>query len=132
MSNPEPEVAGCRLCGRFYEVVAGQSHQCRKSKFRNKGKRVDGVWFASGREYKRWCELKLMERNGDIRDFQFQKVFKIEVNGVWITSYRADSVYFDVKKNQVVVEDSKGFKTKDYEMKARLMKAVFGIEILET
>ena len=47
-------------------------------------------------------------------------------------TYRADFVYYDVENKQLVVEDSKGFRTKDYIIKRKLMLHVHGIKIKET
>ena len=46
-------------------------------------------------------------------------------------SYKADFVYFDIGLNKCVVEDTKGFRTKDYIIKRKLMLFVHGIRIVE-
>ena len=46
-------------------------------------------------------------------------------------AYIADFVYFDVKKQEVIVEDTKGFRTKDYTIKRKLMLYRHGIRIKE-
>ena len=38
-----------------------------KSKFGAKAVRAEGVFFASKKEYRRWCELKLLRDAGDPR-----------------------------------------------------------------
>lgn len=45
--------------------------------------------------------------------------------------YIADFVYFDKKAQRTVVEDTKGFKTKDYIIKRKLMLERYGIRIRE-
>jgi hypothetical protein len=45
--------------------------------------------------------------------------------------YRADFVYLD-KEGHLVVEDTKGFRTKEYLLKRKLMLLVHGIRIKET
>ena len=44
--------------------------------------------------------------------------------------YKADFVY--IRDGNEIVEDTKGFRTAEYKKKARLMKRVLGIEILES
>ena len=46
--------------------------------------------------------------------------------------YVADFVYWDVKKCCLVVEDTKGVKTKEYIIKRKLMLYKYGLRILET
>ena len=46
-------------------------------------------------------------------------------------SYVADFKYIDARTGEIVVEDTKGFKTKDYIIKRKLMLSVFGIKIRE-
>lgn len=46
-------------------------------------------------------------------------------------SYIADFVYRDAKSDKLVVEDTKGFKTKDYIIKRKLMLHVYNIKIQE-
>ena len=44
-------------------------------KYKNKKITVDGESFDSKREYRRWCELRLLERAGEITDLQRQFKF---------------------------------------------------------
>ena len=46
-------------------------------------------------------------------------------------SYIADFVYTVVETGETVVEDTKGFRTKDYLIKRKLMLFVYGIKIKE-
>lgn len=99
----------------------------------------DGIEFDSIKECQRYCELKLMQCAGVISDLQMQVKFelipfqKVEFpDGVATeraTNYIADFVY---KQNgQTVVEDTKGFRTKDYILKRKLMLWRHGIRIRE-
>lgn len=95
--------------------------------------------FASKREAERAVELALMEKAGKIDGLEFQVRYPINVNGVKICDYVADFRYLsvpypygDVNASVFVVEDSKGYRTKEYKLKHKLMKAVHGIEVLET
>jgi uridine kinase len=99
-------------------------------KYSNKITVVDGIKFRSKREAKRYSELKLLERTGAIRDLQRQVKYELAINGQKICDYIADFVYRT--NHQQIVEDSKGFRTYEYKLKAKLMKAIHGIDILET
>lgn len=92
---------------------------------------VDGHTFDSKKEYNRYCELKLMERAGLIKDLETQKKFELipKQDGERAVNYIADFVY--TENGETVVEDTKGFKTKEYIIKRKLMKYIHGIEIKE-
>lgn len=116
-------------------------------KYRNKKVVRDGLTFDSGREYKRWRELILLQKAGEISDLQRQVEFELipaqrepdtvgarggVIKGKVIErkcSYLADFVY---KQNgETVVEDTKGFRTKDYTIKRKLLLYRYGIRIRE-
>lgn len=103
---------------------------------RVKDRRVEwqGMTFGSKAELARWQDLVLMERSGVIRDLKRQVPFDLVVNGMLVCRYVADAVYTDglPGRERRVVEDTKGHRTEMYLMKKKLMRAVHGIEILET
>jgi hypothetical protein len=102
------------------------------SKYGNKKTTVDGIVFDSRAEARRYQELKLLERAGEIFGLKRQQQFPIIINGMKVCTYIADFTYSDLRKGRDVVEDHKGFPTPQYALKKKLMKAVHGIEILET
>lgn len=96
---------------------------------------MDGK-FDSKREYERWCELKLLKRAGEISDLRRQVKFRLipaqKIDGKVVErecAYIADFVY--VRDGKTVVEDAKGFKTKDYIIKRKMMLERYGIQIKE-
>lgn len=97
---------------------------------------IDGATFDSKREYNRWCELKLLERAGEITDLQRQVEYILipSQKGIERTErpvkYIADYVYCE--NGKLVVEDSKGMKTKDYIIKRKLMLFIHGISVKES
>lgn len=99
------------------------------NKYRNKPTVVDGLRFASQREAERYQALKLLERAGQIRGLQLQVRYPLTVNGQDVATYVADFTYWvgDLQ----VVEDAKGVRTQVYALKAKLMKALYGITIQE-
>jgi hypothetical protein len=101
-----------------------------QSKYRNVPVEVGGDRFDSRAEAKRWQELQLMERAGDISDLKRQVKFEMHVNGQHICDYIADFTY--VRAEVFTVEDSKGARTAIYRLKKKLLRALYGLEILET
>ena len=107
-----------------------------KNKYLNKKTEIDGITFDSKKEAKRYGELKLLERAGQIDTLTLQPKFTL------IPSQRRDDgkaerpcVYiadFMYRENgQFVVEDTKGFKTADYIIKRKLMLKEHGITVRE-
>lgn len=97
----------------------------------------DGQKFDSIKEYRRYNELKLMEKAGRISDLKRQVKYELlptqrkPSGGSEIkVSYIADFVYW--KNGKTVVEDCKGMRTSTYILKRKLMLYMYGIEILET
>lgn len=93
----------------------------------------DGIRHPSKRQAKRWEELKLLEKTGHIVNLRREVAYKLCVGGYLIATYRADHVYA-WKNGQIgasgeVVEDSKGVRTPVFNLKAKLMKAIYGIEV---
>lgn len=93
--------------------------------------------FDSKREWKRYNDLAMMEQAGEIQDLRLQVTFPLipsikrsdgkTERGI---SYRCDFMY--QKNGQTIVEDTKGFRTKEYKIKKKLMLWIHHIEILET
>lgn len=103
-----------------------------KGKYRNKKVFMDGNIFDSKKEYNRFCELKLLEKVGEISGLQRQVRFEVipSQEGERACTYIADFVYMN-KNGQKIVEDTKGVRTKEYIIKRKLMQQVHGIRIRE-
>ena len=105
------------------------------TKYNNTKITVDGIKFDSKREATRYSELKLLERYGKITDLilqpRFELIPKYEINGrkVRKMEYIADFQY--TENGKTIIEDSKGFKTKEYLIKKKLFEFKYGIEIME-
>ncbi len=85
-------------------------------------------------EHRRYCELRLLVRAGEITDLVVHPVYEINVNGVKIAKYTADFRYRAIKTDTVVVEDVKSTPTRkkrDYRLIVKLMWAVHHIHIIE-
>ena len=104
-------------------------------KYQNRKTTVDGITFDSAKEARRYSELKLLERAGQITGLEIQPSFRIVVNNCLICTYKADFRYTTDTphvRGLVVVEDVKGMKTPVYRLKKKLMLAIHGVEIFET
>lgn len=96
-----------------------------------------GKPFDSAAEARRYAELVLLQRAGEIRDLQRQVPYELVPaqrdsagRAVRAVTYVADFQY-RTKDGQAVVEDVKGVVTPDYRIKAKLMLWRHGITVLE-
>ena len=119
-------------------------------KYNNKKVIVNGIKFDSQKEAKRYQELSMFEKTGVISCLQMQVKFlliptqyeiaerygkkgqKLQSGTKCIEkecSYYADFVY--KRGGEIIVEDTKGFKTPEYIIKRKLMLYKYGIKIKE-
>lgn len=123
------------------------------SKYKNKKITCpNGMRFDSITEYSRYVYLSEKQKRGEISDLQTQvKYVLIDSQYEFYERYGkrgqklkdgrrlvereccyvADFVYIDNKTGKTVVEDTKGFRTKDYLIKRKLMLYIHGIKIKE-
>lgn len=110
----------------------------------------DGIVFDSLKEARRYTELCEMEEQGFIsnlrRQVNYELTPSLKANEYYAVKlgvkkgstilqasyYVADFVYLDKENKQIVVEDCKGYKTKDYILKKKFMFYRYGILIKET
>ncbi len=107
-------------------------------KYRNKPCTLGGEKYRSQREMRRHQDLLLMQKAGQISGLVREVVFVL-ADAVTIGGrlrpplrYIADFMYTQLPEAKIIVEDAKGVRTEGYRIKRHLMKAVRGIEILET
>lgn len=107
----------------------------RRSKYGAVPTVVDGITFASKREARRWQELQLLEKAGEIRHLRRQVPFELHagLERVLIGRYVSDATYDEVTIGApvYVVEDSKGVRTALYRWKKKHVEAEYGITIRE-
>ena len=117
------------------------------NKYRAKKVEIDGEKFDSQKEARRWTQLKLLERAGEISDLRRQVKFVLipaqrepdrvgkrggRIKGKLLereVAYIADFVY--IENGEMIVEDTKGFRTKEYVIKRKLLLWVHGLRIKE-
>jgi hypothetical protein len=91
---------------------------------------VDGIKFDSKKEAARYSKLKILEKANYIQDLSLQPRFDLIIEGVKCGFYKADFKYIEDGKE--IIEDVKGMKTPVYNLKKRLIKAIYNIDIRET
>lgn len=120
-----------------------------RNKYHNqKTKTSDGIEHASLKEANRWVELNLLQKAGKITDLQrqvkyilipaqYERSTKLDKYGVpkrgklleRECAYIADFVYRE--NGRVIIEDTKGCKTREYIIKRKILLAHYGIHIKE-
>lgn len=100
---------------------------------------VDGIKFRSKKEANRYCELKLLERAGKIKNLKLQVKYELypslEISNVFFTKilYICDFQY--ESKYGTCVEDVKGRKAgiqyDIFKIKKRLMWEKYSIYVIE-
>lgn len=107
------------------------------TKYHSRKVTVNGVEFDSHREARRYQDLQMLQRAGEISDLRTQVKYtlipaqKKPSGGVErACTYTADFVYRD-KSGREIVEDAKGVKTQQYIIRRKLLLYVHGIEVRE-
>lgn len=111
------------------------------TKYYAKRTEYHGICFDSAKEARRYAELDLLQKAGEISDLQRQVKYELiptqrdpETHKVIERpcSYYADFVYKD-KNGETVVEDvkSRATQTPQYRIKRKLMLEKYGIQIRE-
>lgn len=94
---------------------------------------IDGIRFDSQKEAAYYGTLKLRMKAGDIKSFRRQVRYKIEINGIKITTYVADFVVLNWDGTKEIIDVKSSF-TKTlapYRMKKQLMLALYRVIIKE-
>lgn len=111
---------------------------------------MDGISFDSRKEARYYLYLKQREKNGEISGLRLQvsyelipaiyeqKIVHLKTKDKVVEKcvqkavhYVADFVYTDTESGQEEVVDTKGFRTKEYLLKKKMMRAFQGVEIKE-
>jgi hypothetical protein len=116
---------------KFEELLNQPVVKKRKHKFNANPCEVDGIKFPSEKEAKRYNTLLFLRKKGFIGQLQLQVPFELNGGGTHSLKYVADFIYIVTATGEKIVEDAKGFRTREYQKKKRLMKKVHNIEIKE-
>lgn len=104
-------------------------------KYNAQGKRIDGHFFASDAEAKRYVQLRRLEEAGRITRLELQPQYRLAIEGKLICTYRADFRYVVMSATgsvmAICVEDVKGIVLNEYLIKKKLCEALYRIEVDE-
>lgn len=110
----------------------------RRHKYGAQPTTIDGVRFASKAEARRYCDLKMLEKAGEISELEIQPRYELlawpargDRTRAMVGHYVADFRYRQGPRGILVVEDVKGVRTALYRWKKRHMLAQYGIQITE-
>lgn len=110
--------------------MAKRLNPIKKRKYGNIKKVVDGFKFDSLKEANYYGKLKLQRLAKQVTLFELQPRYDLIVNNVNCGFYKADfKVWYS--DGSIKVIDCKGVKTSTYALKKRLVKALYGIDIIE-
>ncbi len=120
--------------------LGGQAPAKRKNKFGAERQVIEGRTFDSTKEARRYQQLLLLEKTGELTGLRTQVDFPLlpkqskPSGGIERPAkYTADFVY-QTKDGKTVVEDTKSPPTRakaDYVLRRKLMLFVHGIEVIE-
>ena len=91
---------------------------------------LGGIVFASKKEMKRYAELRLLERAGEVQDLELQPEFRVSINDQHYCTYTADFAY--TENGQRVIEELKSTGTaKDasYRLRKKAAELFYGIKV---
>ena len=118
----------------------------RRSKYGAVPTVIDNIRFASAKEARRYGELKLLLKAGEIRNLELQPRFPLRVSRSNIQTNMPETLLgeyvgdfqYEERDNALgydcwprIVEDVKGFKTPLYRWKKKHVEAQYGIQIRE-
>ena len=95
---------------------------------------IDDFVFKSKKEGSRYLQLSMLQRAGEISQLEMQPKYIFKHNNIKLWSYTSDFSYYN-KNGEFIVEDVKSpitKKDKVYRHNVKMMKAFYGITILET
>lgn len=133
-------VDGVILGGESCGGTAGLAVRRTGHKYNAQRTTLDGYTFASKAEAKRYAELKLLEKAGEISELELQPKFPLfvrtpDMKFVKVCVYKADFRYRLLSDgwpgNGRVTEDVKGVRTETYKLKKKMVEAQYGIQITE-
>ena len=82
------------------------------NKYNAKRTVVNGVTFHSKKEAKRYADLLIRERLGEISDIRIQPYYFLTVKGQTVGKYILDFMYRDLETDEIIYEDVKGWDKK--------------------
>ena len=120
------------------------SKPAKRHKFNARKVVIDGHSFPSQKEADRYVLLRERQRRGEIANLELQPVLKLYSGNTPVlirskgypngrqVKMVLDFAYFDADRNRRILEDVKGFRTREFILKKAYAEACYpGIEIIE-
>lgn len=111
----------------YQAMINGNVVTPKESKYHAQKVEVDGKKFDSKHESRDYLKLKSMEDSGIISNLQTQVSFELQPKyttkdgrKIRAITYRADFQY--IRDGVMYVQDSKGFRTKEYALKRKMFE----------
>ena len=101
-----------------------------KRKYGNKPVEMDGIKFASIREHREYCTLKLRQRSGHISRLECHPTFKLIVDGVLIGKFTPDFKFIENGKPRIIeVKSPATAKETAFRLRKKLFEALYKIPV---
>lgn len=100
----------------------------KRNKYHARKIEIDGIRFDSQKEADRYCDLRLLQRAGEIISIEPHPVYPIKIEGKPICKVILDFAYCD-KYGALHVEDVKGKDTPVSRLKRKMVEAVYGFRV---
>ncbi len=128
------DIKNTAVAGRNKALLDALAPEPKRSKYGSQKTVIDGEVIDSKKEAKRYGQLKIRLKIGELIFLARQVEFSFHIEGQKIASYFADLVYMEAGKSGLIVEDVKSPPTRltpAYRLKKKMMKAQHGIIIRE-
>ncbi len=99
--------------------------KARAGKYNAKPTHSGGIRFDSKREARYFERLNLLQQSGEVSHFHRQVIFDLEGGVVYRCDFQV--IFAD---GRVEYHDAKGFETKEFRIKRRMVRARYGVEIV--
>lgn len=113
--------ACAKLNAHLFEDLSKPNKQ-KRSKFNNQKTDVDGITFDSKKEAKRYKELRLLLKTGQIGFLARQVQFQLNAGGTHSLIYIADFSYIETNTGKQIVEDVKSPATRQLQVGDHLLE----------
>lgn len=121
---------------RYLAAQAGKPQEAprlgRRNKYGAVRVRIDGIWFASATEGKRYEYLRDKQKRGEIRGLKLQPRYELQAvywdsrgRRVGKLVYVADFEYIECATGRQIIEDVKGLETPIFKIKRKLFEAKY-------
>lgn len=99
------------------------------SKYRNRKVTVDGIKFDSKLEAWQYKRLQPRVKSGELIEMRRQHPWPLIVNGKLVCTFKSDFDFVIAATGEHVVQDAKGYQTRESITKHKLYRAVYGVAI---